>query len=199
MLSLVTSKGSSKVSEKVSPIPLAEKLPPRAAYRRLQEHDALRAELCRAVRRTCPGWLAADADDLIQEAMLRIWRLQADAGHQRTLTYAYLKQTAVSVLIDEIRRRKRRRETNATDLGLELEEQAAFTGSVHSTTIAAAIQRCLHRQGSDRQRALTLHLLGHTVKESAKLIGDKAKNIENRVYRGLKHLRDCLKEQGLEP
>lgn len=176
----------------------AADLSPDNTLEQLKEQAALRAELCAAVRRCCPPWLAAESDDLVQEAMLRLWRLQQNAVEQQPLSYAYLKRTAVSVLIDEIRRRKRRRESSATDLEMELDDHTG-TSTAPDSAIAAAIQRCLHRQGTQRQQALTLYLLGHSVKESAMLIGAKAKAIENLVYRGLAHLRECLQEQGMEP
>ena len=72
--------------------------------------EQLRADILRAVRSICPRWLADQADDLTQIAVSRILdRLRATKG-KLEVSPGYLYRTAYSVVIDEIRRRRRLRE-----------------------------------------------------------------------------------------
>ena len=72
--------------------------------------EHLRADILRAVRSVCPRWLADQSDDLTQVAVSRILdRLRAADGTLE-LAPGYIYRTAHSVVIDEIRRRRRLRE-----------------------------------------------------------------------------------------
>ena len=51
----------------------------------------------------------------------------------------------------------------------------------------------------ERRLAVTLHLQGHTVPETARILDWAAKQTENLVYRGLADLRECLMAKGLRP
>ena len=84
--------------------------PDRAASAALAE---LQQQMLKAVRRACPQWLESDVEDLAQEAMIKLTRMQAAEGGQQW-TKAYLKRTAHSVIVDEIRKRQRR-----PDMGTE--------------------------------------------------------------------------------
>jgi RNA polymerase sigma-70 factor, ECF subfamily len=46
---------------------------------------------------------------------------------------------------------------------------------------------------------VTLYLQGHTVPETARILGWDAKRAENLVYRGLADLRQCLMGKGHRP
>ena len=111
---------------------------------------------------------------------------------------SYLYKAAHSALVDEIRRVRRRRET-------DLEEGAFEPGgedperSAASREIGEAIEDCLTRLVADRRLAVTLYLQGNSVPESARVLDWPAKRTENLVYRGLADLRDCLRSKGLRP
>ena len=73
---------------------------------------SLRAALARAVRRQCPRWLTDHADDLAQAALMKIMGAAPGGEGERTLSSFYLYRVAHSALVDEIRRRQRRREVS---------------------------------------------------------------------------------------
>jgi DNA-directed RNA polymerase specialized sigma24 family protein len=50
-----------------------------------------------------------------------------------------------------------------------------------------------------RRTAVTLHLLGCPVPEVARRLGCGEKSADNRVYRGMNDLRQCLAAKGLAP
>jgi RNA polymerase sigma-70 factor (ECF subfamily) len=163
----------------------------------------LRQTLMRVVRRVCPAWLAAQREDVVQGALIRVIRAleRLEADDDRPLAPAYLYKVAHSALVDEIRRVRRRGETNIDDEPAAVQmasgddpEQAAS-----GREIGRGIQACLGCMKRERRLAVTLYLQGHQVGEAATLLGWSVKRTENLVYRGLADLRACLRAKGLEP
>ncbi|MEZ5283843.1 MAG: sigma factor [Vicinamibacterales bacterium] len=168
--------------------------------------DALSSALARAVRRQCPPWLAADADDIAQQALSKVMRSDKVGEGKPPLAPFYLYRAAHSALVDEIRRRRRRREV-ALD-GVADDDRPAVPEPAHTHTpesaaslreLGAAIRACLGGLSHDRRLAVALHLQGHTVPESARLLGWIVKRTENLVYRGMADLRACLLAKGHTP
>jgi RNA polymerase sigma-70 factor (ECF subfamily) len=168
---------------------------------------ALRAALVRAVRRQCPRWLSDHADDLVQAALMKVMAAAGGSEGNRPLSSFYLYRVAHSALVDEIRRRQRRREvplgvTDADDEpGGHIEPQAAGDPEQDASLreLGAAIRECLLDMNADRRLAVTLYLQGHSVPEAARILGWAAKRTENLVYRGLADLRQCLLAKGHSP
>ena len=160
--------------------------------------EQLRADIVRAVRSVCPRWLAQHADDLSQIAVSRILdRLRTAEGHLE-LSQGYLYRTAYSVVVDEIRRRRRLQE-------IPLEANAPIESSegnperqTFSREVRDAVTECLARLATSRRRAVTLHLMGHSVDEISALLECRYKQAENLVYRGMADLRACLKKRGVK-
>jgi RNA polymerase sigma-70 factor (ECF subfamily) len=162
--------------------------------------DRLRADVERAVRRICPGWLVDQIDDLIQVATVRIvQRLRDTAGTSVVLTPGYVYRTAYTSLVDEIRKRRRLRE-----VPIEHEEALAVPTVNPERRVAAratgeAIRQCMSSLLRSRRRAVMLHLQGHSLDETSVQLGCSRKKADNLVYRGLSELRACLKARGFEP
>ena len=68
-----------------------------------------------------------------------------------------------------------------------------------SRSIGDAIRDCLLGMVDARRRAVTLHLVGHTVPEIARLLDQRSKQADNLVYRGMADLRRCLSGKGVTP
>lgn len=163
---------------------------------RTDDLQAVQVMLVRAVKKVCPPWLAEEADDLVQEAFLKLLKmLEADSAPAE-VNFAYIKRMAYSTVVDEVRKRQRR-----PAMGHEAGEQAELvkdqTEDPSLADTGVAIQDCLTEQIAERRRAVTLHLLGHTVAEVATLMECKSKRAENWVYRGMAQLRECLTRKGL--
>ena len=168
----------------------------------------LRVSLARAVRRQCPQWLSDHADDLVQCALLKVMAIAAAGEGTRVLSSFYLHRVAHSALVDEIRRRQRRREVT-----LEVDDSEGQQGGAHVTPSAdsdpeqdaslrelgAAVRACLLSMVRDRRLAVMLYLQGHSVPDAARLLGWAVKRTENLVYRGLADLRQCLLAKGHSP
>ena len=62
-----------------------------------------------------------------------------------------------------------------------------------------SIRECLAGLSAPRRRAVSLHLLGHTLAETGRSLGWTSKKAEHLVYRGLADLRTCLEGKGVRP
>ncbi len=170
----------------------------------------LRLDLEKAVRRVCPPWLSDKAQDLVQVSMIRLLereRRDAEAGEGKApWSASYLYRVAHSVLVDEIRARRRRPEVALDDQDSSQEANAALASAApdpqertRAAEIGRALRECLGRLVDDRRRAVSLNLAGHSVPETARLLGFVPKRAENLVYRGLADLRSCLSRKGWAP
>jgi RNA polymerase sigma factor (sigma-70 family) len=170
---------------------------PSSALAGAQTHQSLLRDLKRAVRRVCPRSLAQDAEDLVQESFIRLLRAHKLDGRS-TLSAAYLKKVAYSAVIDEIRRRRRE---PAADLATDRVDVDAAADHMQEeapdTALGNAMEVSLQRLQPDRRRALTLHLLGYSVPEVARMLECNTKRADNLVHRGLAQLREFLHEMGL--
>jgi len=167
--------------------------------------EALRRQLVAAVRRTCPRWLTADADDLVQTALLRVLEIRRKREGEAEFSAFYLRRAAHSSVVDEIRRRRRRAE-----VPLEPEDggepsrplESSFAPDPErmseSRELGRAITECLGRMIRPRKMAVALHLQGHRIKEVGGILGWNEKKAENLIYRGLADLRSCLEDKGFE-
>jgi RNA polymerase sigma-70 factor (ECF subfamily) len=166
---------------------------------------ALRQTLTRVVARVCPAWLVPQRDDLVQAATMRVLRRftgrASGSEGEPAFTSSYLHKVAHSVLVDEIRRVRRRRETDLEEGATAAAPPAAADPerTIGSVEIGLGIQCCLGAMNRDRRLAVTLYLQGHTVAEAARILDWPPKRTENLVYRGLADLRLCLKSKGIEP
>ncbi len=113
----------------------------------------------------------------------------------------YLMKAAHGVTVDEIRRRRRRREQ--TGMEDEMTDNEATEPDPERRSIARSlgreIRRCLEEIVASRRMAVTLHLLGCPVPEVSRRLRCSVKSADNRIYRGMKNLRDCLATKGLMP
>lgn len=165
----------------------------------VEELRELERHLRAAVRKVCPPSMAAHADDIVQQAMLRVMRVQAQREGGEPLGASYLRKVAYATTVDQIRRvnsqtqaRENFAQASAKSSDLSPEDAAA------GREIGVALRECLANLLEARRRAVVLHLQGHSVPETGELLGWTRKQAENRVYRGLANLRECLRRKGIE-
>jgi len=162
--------------------------------------EHLQDVLGRAVRRVCPGWLAQRYDDIVQNAVLRIVRKWSETEEPEHLGASYLWRVAHSAVMDEIRHRRRHPED-----AWEVPPEKPSPGEPsperrrESGELRRAIETGLQQLPDDRRRAVALFLLGHSLKESAGILGWTTKRVDNQRYQGLAALRRYLAERGYEP
>ena len=162
--------------------------------------DEVRNRVRRGVSWAIPRALAADADDLEQDVMVRVLRRLARGG---SVNARYIQQTVHSVIVDEIRRRRvRQAEVLAkSDETVDTAAPASHSPEARTrdTQVSSAIRDCVAALPEPRRSAVHLHLLGHTVPEIAALLHVGRKSAENLVYRAIKALRGCLSARGFTP
>lgn len=162
--------------------------------------------LRQTVVRLCPRQMGLDFDDIEQEARVRLWQA---LRHEREITNpaSYLYRIVATATIDAIRRVKARREEPLTlpgeeDLTPEAQREVADTTDIQDVTerrlLMGHVEEALCRLPESRRRALGLHLHGHTTAEIGKLLGWSEPKARNLVYRGLKELRERLREAGID-
>jgi RNA polymerase sigma-70 factor (ECF subfamily) len=159
----------------------------------------IRFKLQRAVRRICPRWLADRSEDLVQVAVMRVLEACPPGEGKAPLAASYLYKVAYTTLIDEIRRLRRRPETQLEDAGAPTASEPAPDQALAGLEAGRAIEACLGNLVEPRRLAVTLYLQGHTVPQAARLLGWSPKRTENLVYRGLADLRSCLHDKGVTP
>jgi len=159
----------------------------------------IRSKIVISVRRVCPRWLSDRADDIVQDAMLRVMEWQKKNEDIGEPPSSYLWKVAYSATVDEIRRARRRRENQVEMEILEkqgpVDEQGPLQAAV-SGDLAQALNGCLNRLKENRRLIVGFHLLGHTLAESEALSGWDGKKVQNLLYRGLADLRQCLSAKG---
>ncbi len=164
------------------------------------DYAQLRADLVRAVARVCPPRMNDQAEDIVQVALMRLMEIRRKNEGKAEFSALYLRKAAYSVVIDEIRRLRRRQEVPLDDEHPEAEPAAEIPDPERQSSgreIGAAIRDCLGRLIRPRRLAVTLHLQGHSVTEVAGLLGWSPKRADNLVYRGLADLRGCLDAKGI--
>ena len=163
--------------------------------------NELRRRLETAVDRVCPAWLAAQRDDIVQEAMLRVLKVLDKPDADASVNARYLWRVGYSATIDEIRRMRAKREVSMDDSGPDpaaASPDCDPAAALRSREIQRGLRGCLGDMSDGRRRAVTLYLQGHRVKEVARLLDKAPKNAENLVFRGLADLRGCLQQKGIE-
>jgi RNA polymerase sigma-70 factor (ECF subfamily) len=167
-----------------------------------EEFDDLRRRVTAAVRRHCPPRLAGQADDIVQNVLLKLLKVVRNSAGNRTFSSVYLEKSVCGAVVDEIRRACRRREDPVADdqtmdafpSGTAGPEDGSASGE-----ISRGIVDCLDRLIRPRKLAVTLYLHGCTVPEASGRLGWTLRKTESLVYRGLADLRSCLEKKGLKP
>ena len=164
--------------------------------------------LRRAIVRLCPHDKGLQFDDIEQEARMRLWRaLQAE---REVTNYAsYLYRIAATATIDAMRRVQARHEEQlhilmeqTADDGKSMIARAPVRDSPeHLAESREAIRKVMSavaKLPDEQRRAVGLYLQGMTSQDVADLMGWTEPKSRNLIYRGLKELRNSLREEGID-
>jgi RNA polymerase sigma-70 factor (ECF subfamily) len=166
------------------------------------QYEDLRRRITSAVRRSCPSWLGSQAEDIVQNVLVRLVQAEKKSEGDSGYSAMYLEKAAHGATVDEIRRRCRRKEQAIEDPRImEVARDPGADPERHTAgvDIGQAIRECMTRLVKPRRLAVTLYLQGCTVPETGRRRGWTTKRAENLVYRGLADLRQCLERRGLNP
>ena len=171
-------------------------LPP--ASQRPIHFPPARERLGDAVRRQCPPWLSADADDIVQAASLRVVLRQREAP-SLSPTPAYLRTVAKNAVIDAARRHGSRTQRHQQAAVVARDEHRDPEQMLLDHELGATIEEHLARLPPARRDAVSLYVRGYGATEIATRFGCPTKRVENLLYRGLRSLRDSLTAAGFTP
>jgi RNA polymerase sigma-70 factor (ECF subfamily) len=128
---------------------------------------------------------AADADDIVQEAFLRL--LRAEPGATETEWRRYLYRIASNLVVDRWRARKRQRDEPITDAVLTID-------GVDDVDVARTFAELAP---NDRALLWLAYVEGETHEEMATSLGVGRRSVKVLLFRARRRLRDLLKARGL--
>jgi RNA polymerase sigma-70 factor (ECF subfamily) len=133
---------------------------------------------------------ASEAEDVAQEAFVRIWRQAADwkPGHARFDTWVH--RVTLNLCYDRLRRR---RETPMADPPEQADQGAAPDRGLEAADVGARVSRALQALPERQREAIVLchyQELGNL--ESAAVMGVSVEALESLLSRGRRALRAAL-------
>ena len=128
---------------------------------------------------------AADAEDVVQEAFVQVWRQASRYDPRRGSPQAWLCTIARTRALDRLRRRVSRREDAA--------EAAPLGTETPQTEEALTVRKALDGLSADQRRALELaYYEGLTQTEIARELGEPLGTIKTRIRTAMIRLREAL-------
>ncbi|MGB9836174.1 MAG: RNA polymerase sigma factor [Candidatus Saccharicenans sp.] len=148
------------------------------------------------VRRYNLDRFGLEAEDLLQEVRLRIWKLVSD--EKKLINPAsYLRKMVDSVVIDQIRRLRKEEEFFLSEklrLISELDPDPPLY-DYSTSSLREEILRALDQLMDTRKMVVKLYLLNMSLKEIASYLNFSEDKTRNLLYRGLTDLKNLLREQ----
>jgi RNA polymerase sigma-70 factor (ECF subfamily) len=154
------------------------------------------------VGRVCPPWLAAQKDDIVQIALMRVLNARKKGELSDPVPASYLWKVAYSATVDQIRRVRRRREMELDEARQTNPDPPAPTSpdrELARKELGQAILDCLARLHERRRLVVGFFLNGDSVKEMMSLLAWDERRVRNLLFRGLTDLRRCLTSKGIHP
>ena len=148
----------------------------------------------------CPPGSNVDADDVLQELRIKLWKLLEREKELRNPA-SYLMRAAVSTLIDAQRRKTVRQPEGGFCSSTDPETVASGHNPERQSELQQDYQRletALERMSDDRARTVRLYLQGFSTVEMARLTRWSEPRCRNLLYRGLADLKALMKAQDNE-
>ncbi|MEM6456835.1 MAG: RNA polymerase sigma factor [Acidobacteriota bacterium] len=154
--------------------------------------SALRTSILRTVQRRCPRWHHQRQEDMAHAILLKLLE-RFDREAILAMEPRFLATVVRNAIVDEWKRKQ----PEAMDTH-DLDELDAHPPT-SDRTLRDVIQRALATLSDEQRRAVTLWLLGHSIRETAHLLGWTERQADNHRWRGRKALRARLEAYGVTP
>jgi len=136
---------------------------------------------------------AAEAEDVAQEAMLRLWRIAPDWRPGRARVSTWLYRVVANLCTDQLRRR---RGVALDDVPEPADERPDVEAEMHRATRARALGRALMRLPERQRQAVVLrHLDGLGNARIAQIMEISVDAVESLLARGKRTLSSDLLDQ----
>lgn len=138
----------------------------------------------------------AQAEDVVQETLLRAWRHPEAMELGRGSPRPWLFTVARNLVVDQHRARRARPPEIGAERLLELPAADELDRALQAWQVAAAVETL-----SDGHRAVLLetYYRGRSVAEAAAALGVPAGTVKSRTFYALRALRLALEERGVTP
>lgn len=162
--------------------------------------EELRANLLRDARSLCPSWLADEAEDLAQVALMRALRvLKTPEGQAKLKDWRYRRQIARSVVTDAMRQYQRQPIGTPVDPSDPIPSPTPGPDSqLRLRELRNAIASCLKEMNRRYRRAAWLSFQGHSAREIRRLLGCDRVQVYNLIFRGRRQLLAKLVARGFK-
>jgi RNA polymerase sigma-70 factor, ECF subfamily len=132
-----------------------------------------------------------EAQDVLQETMLRAWRHQQDLVAGQGSVRGWLLTVAKHVALDRARSRLRRPQEVAEAASHAAAEPDRANQVIDSIVVYEAMQKLSEEQ---REVLILLRFQGRSVREAAEMLGVPEGTVKSRAYHALQALRKWLGE-----
>lgn len=133
-------------------------------------------------------WNRALAEDLLQEAFLRLWK--AAPGYEPTAKVStYIFRIAHNLFLNEAARRREK----ALE-GADREHQDDPSGDLQRREVQAAVQKAIESLPPGEQEVLVLaEYNGFKYAEISEILGIPVGTVKSRMFSAVQHLKEALK------
>ena len=134
-----------------------------------------------------------EAEDVVQETMLRLWKIAPEwrQGEAQVSTWAY--RVAVNLCTDRLRKRKTRGQVGLDTVAEPEADQPSVVEQMTETDRVMALQNALATLPERQREAVVLrHLEGHSNPEIATILGLSVEAVESLTARGKRALKAAL-------
>lgn len=137
-----------------------------------------------------------DAEDIVQETMVRAWREAGRLDLTGPSLMPWLSAVARRIVIDEHRRKQARPAQSAEDTSPDL----PVDDSAGDTVLRVAVADALRQLTSSHRQVINETILrDQTATQAAVILGIPVGTVKSRVYYALRVLEVVLEERGLGP
>ena len=135
-----------------------------------------------------------DPEDINQDVKLRIWKLLQSGRMIRNQT-AYFRRIINSVVIDQLRKRRRDENLYAHERSKRISEQDLLyrREAARQQALEETVGRAVSRLIRSRRQVVRLYLLNLSIQEIASYLQWTQDKTRNLLYRGLADLRKSLR------